>query len=73
MEVLPILHHPDGDIELKPFTLIIKNAIKGIIELCVSLATSEAVLPTLITLMLHCTGEKINFQVCRNSDLNFLH
>ena len=51
--------------ELKPFTLAVKNPMKSIIELCLNLSSNEAVLPVLVTLMLHCKGdrEKSNFQV----------
>lgn len=67
IDVLPVLHDQQkGEtVELKPFSLAVKNPMKSIIELCLNLSTNEAVLPVLVTLMLHCKGdpEKSNFQV----------
>ena len=66
MEVLPILHSQKyGNTELTPFTLTLKNPMKAIIELCLSLTTRETVLPVLITLMLHCERDNNSFQVRR--------
>ena len=69
IDVLPIVHgQAGGTTELKPFSLAVKNPMKNIIELCLNLSTNEAVLPVLVTLMLHCKGdpEKSNFQASRH-------
>lgn len=83
IDVLPILHDHQNSatVELHQFSLVVKNPVKNLIELCLNLSTNEAILPILVTLMLHCNGEqeKSNFQVSFKSLLinlivhSFLH
>ena len=43
-----------GEVELPPFKIGLKHPIRNVMELCINHSTNEAVLPVLISLMVHC-------------------
>ena len=68
MEVLPLLSLPTGEVELLPFKISLKHPVRNVMEMCLNLSTHDAVLPVLLSLMMHCKGdkEKQRFQVRRS-------
>ena len=47
-----------GEVELPPFKIGLKHPIRNVIELCINHSTNKAVLPVLISLMVHCDDDK---------------
>ena len=58
VEVLPVLGLASGEVELPPFRIGLKHPIRNVMELCINHSTNEAVLPVLISLMVHCDDDK---------------
>jgi len=53
VEVLPLLNLPSGEVELAPFKISIKHPVQNVMELCLKLSSTDAVLPVLLALMVH--------------------
>ena len=68
VQVLPLLNLPSGEVELAPFKIGIKHPVRNVMELCLKLSSSSAVLPVLIALMVHsvreCTQEAFQVRTC---------
>ena len=58
VEVLPVLGLASGEVELPPFRIGLKHPIRNVMEMCINHSTNEAVLPVLISLMVHCDDDK---------------
>ena len=53
-----------GEVELPTFKIGLKHPIRNVMELCINHSTNEAVLPVLISLMVHCDADdRKQFQV----------
>ena len=66
VEVLPLLSQPNGEeAPLANFKLSLKHPIRNVMELCLNLSTYNAILPVLLSLMVHCESDdsKEHFQV----------
>ena len=66
VEVLPLLNLTSGEVgKLAHFKLSLKHPIRNVMELCLSLSTNNAILPVLLSLMVHSQGDnsKKHFQV----------
>ena len=66
VEVSPLLNLPNGDVaQLAHFKLSLKHPIRNVMELCLNLSTNNAILPVLLSLMIHSQGDssKERFQV----------
>jgi len=53
VEVLPLLNLSSGEVELAPFKISIKHPVRNVMELCLKLSSTDAVLPVLLALMVH--------------------
>ena len=59
VEVVPVLATPTGgDVKLATFGIAMRHPVTNVIELCMRLSSSDAVLPVLMALMLHCHDNK---------------
>ena len=66
VEVLPLLNLQNGEVaQLAHFKLTLKHPIRNVMELCLNLSTNNAILPVLLSLMVHCQDDnyKEHFQV----------
>lgn len=66
VEVRTLIKLSDGkNVELPNFKVALKHPIRNVMELCMNLSTNEAVLPVLISLMVHSDTNKASFKVTR--------
>lgn len=58
VEVLPVLSLSNGEeVPLSGFKLTLKHPISNVMELCLNMSTYIAVLPILLSLMVHCESD----------------
>ena len=62
--MLPTLHLASGDVKLAPIKLTIRHPLRSIMEMCMELSASKAVLPVLLSLIFHCDSDGGQFKVC---------